>query len=88
MPRSQEETRDFIVQMALRRALKVVRGLRKQITDLDERVMTTELLRQLHIGQEVAGRTFCWLYVRTAGRSRRCEGVAVAPDNIDPRATI
>jgi hypothetical protein len=31
-------------------ALKLVRGLRKQITDLDERVMTTELLRQLHIG--------------------------------------
>jgi hypothetical protein len=35
--------------MALRRALKLVRGLRKQITELDERIMTTKLLDELHI---------------------------------------
>lgn len=57
MSRPPEETLHFIVQMALRRALKLVRGLRKQITDLDERIMTTKLIRELHVsGWEIRKR--------------------------------
>jgi hypothetical protein len=37
----------FIVQMALRRALKLVRGLRKQISEAEESVMAGKLLDEI-----------------------------------------
>lgn len=37
----------FVFKMALRNALKMVRGLRKQIGDSDEDVMTTKLLAEI-----------------------------------------
>jgi hypothetical protein len=37
----------FVVQMALRNALKLVRGLRKQISEAEESVMTGKLLDEI-----------------------------------------
>lgn len=39
----------FGLKMALRKALKLIRGLRKQINDLDENVMVRKILEDLEI---------------------------------------
>ncbi len=35
--------------MALRKALRLIRGLRRQITDVDESIMTTKTIDELEI---------------------------------------
>jgi hypothetical protein len=49
MPVPRDDSPRFIVKMALRKALKLVRSLRRQITDLDEDVMTANLIEELDI---------------------------------------
>jgi hypothetical protein len=39
----------FVIKMALRNALKLVRGLRKQISDIDEDVMTAKLINEINL---------------------------------------
>jgi hypothetical protein len=54
----------FSVQMALRRALKMVPGLRKQIGERDERVMAIKFVDEISIAYDIvrkpgeAGHTF------------------------------
>jgi hypothetical protein len=38
-----------VIKMALRNALRLVRGLRKQISDLDEDVMTIKLIQEIEM---------------------------------------
>ena len=38
-----------MIKMALRNALKLVRGLRKQISDIDEDVMTAKLIKEINL---------------------------------------
>jgi hypothetical protein len=48
---------EFVVKMALRNALKMVRGLRKQIGDREEDVMARRLLDELALsGHEIVQR--------------------------------
>jgi hypothetical protein len=42
-------TTHFILKMALRKALKLVRGLRKQVNDIDQDVMTTAIIADLEL---------------------------------------
>jgi hypothetical protein len=49
MPRSDEQPLRFVIKMALRNALKLVRGLRKQISDSDEDVMTNKLIQEIEL---------------------------------------
>jgi hypothetical protein len=45
----------FVLKMALRNALKMVKGLRKQISDVDEDVMVLKLIEELKAsGYEIA----------------------------------
>ncbi len=37
----------FILKMALRKALKLIRGLRRQVTDIDESIMTKKIIDEL-----------------------------------------
>jgi hypothetical protein len=39
----------FVIKMALRSALKLVRGLRKQIGEREEDVMAADLLREIEL---------------------------------------
>jgi hypothetical protein len=55
----------FVIKMALRNALKLVRGLRKQISETEEDVMTSKLLQEIGLSnyeivrrQGAAGHTF------------------------------
>src|SRR3979411_2187824 len=54
----------FVVQMALRNALKLVRGLRKQISEAEESVMTGKLLDEIALSN--------YEIVKRAGRARPC----------------
>jgi hypothetical protein len=57
MPRTREESVLFLVKMALRRALKVVRGLRRLISDTDEGIMAKKLVDDLRVsGWEIRQR--------------------------------
>jgi hypothetical protein len=39
----------FVVKMALRKALKLARGLRKQISDTEEDVMAAKLIEEINL---------------------------------------
>jgi hypothetical protein len=47
--RSDDGTLRFVIKMALRNALKLVRGLRKQINDSDEDVMTIKFIEEIEM---------------------------------------
>jgi hypothetical protein len=62
MPPPAENPLRFVVAQALRKALKLVRGLRKQIDERDEQVMAAKLIDEIGIaGYEI---------VRKQGNSR------------------
>jgi hypothetical protein len=46
----------FSVQMALRKALKMVPGLRKQIVERDERVMAIKFVSEISIAYDIVRR--------------------------------
>ncbi len=46
----------FILKMALRKALRLIRGPRRQITDIDESIMTKKIIDEL----EVSGLEITW----------------------------
>ena len=55
----------FVIKMALRNALKLVRGLRKQISDAEEDVMAAKLIEEIKLSNymitkkaEPCGHTF------------------------------
>jgi hypothetical protein len=57
MPRSPEDSVLFLVKMALRRAFKLVLGLRRQISDTDEDIMAKKLVDDLDVsGWEIRKR--------------------------------
>jgi len=62
----------FLVKTALRKALKLIRGLRKQVSDIDEDIMAKKMLDELDISgwkiRKKPGRP-CRLHLRAAGRS-------------------
>jgi hypothetical protein len=39
----------FVIKMALRNALKLVRGLRKQISDTDEDVIAVKVIQEINL---------------------------------------
>jgi hypothetical protein len=47
MPSSPDPALHFVFQMALRNALKLVRGLRKQISEAEESLMAGKLLDEI-----------------------------------------
>jgi hypothetical protein len=49
MRRSDDQSLRFVIKMALRNALKLIRGLRKQISDSDEDVMTIKLIKEIEM---------------------------------------
>jgi len=49
MPLPDDRSLRFVIKMALRNALKLVRGLRKQITELDEDVMAGKLIDEINL---------------------------------------
>jgi hypothetical protein len=49
MPQPEQEGLQFVVEMALRRALKLVRGLRKQIDEREESIMAAALIREINL---------------------------------------
>jgi len=62
----------FLVKTALPKALKLIRGLRKQVSDIDEDIMAKKMLDELDISgwkiRKKPGRP-CRLHLRAAGRS-------------------
>ncbi|HEY6258204.1 MAG TPA: hypothetical protein VIY51_20675 [Xanthobacteraceae bacterium] len=61
MPQTTDPAVRFVVKMALRRSLKLIKGLRRQLTDIDENIMVDKLLSELD--------TSGWQIVRQLGRS-------------------
>jgi hypothetical protein len=51
----------FVLKMALRKALKLISGLRRQVTDIDESIMTKKIVEEL----EISG----WEITRKPGRN-------------------
>jgi hypothetical protein len=49
MPKSDDAPLRFVIKMALRNALRLVRGLRKQISDADEDVMTIKFIQEIEM---------------------------------------
>jgi hypothetical protein len=45
----QEDSIRFLLKMALRKALKLIRSLRKQVSDIDEDIMANKMLDELDI---------------------------------------
>jgi hypothetical protein len=45
----QEDSIRFLLKMALRKALKLIRRLRKQVSDIDEDIMAKKMLDELDI---------------------------------------
>jgi hypothetical protein len=49
MPKTYDEPLRFVVKMALRNAFRVIAGLRRQISDLDQDVMTNKLIQEIEL---------------------------------------
>jgi hypothetical protein len=49
MPKSDNEPLRFVIKMALRNAFRVIAGLRKQINEMDEDVMTIKFIQEIEM---------------------------------------
>jgi hypothetical protein len=49
MPQPDDAALRFVLKMALRNALRMVKGLRKQISDMEEDVMVGKLIEELRM---------------------------------------
>jgi hypothetical protein len=49
MRKSDNEPLRFVIKMALRNAFRVIAGLRKQISDMDEDVITIKFLQEIEM---------------------------------------
>ncbi len=65
----------FSVQMALRKALKTVPGLRKQIGERDERVMALNFVNEISIAYDI---------VRKPGEVGHTVGPPIGPEMKEP----